>query len=219
LDSKRPKLTTSENLLPAQRKEMRQRMDDYGISMSNYYANLTTDREAAVVVFDFAQEMGVQTIVAEPPPEALDMIEKLCDQYQINLGIHNHPKAPNYKYWDPDNVMAVCQGRGKRIGACCDTGHWIRSGLKPMGCLKRMEGRIVTFHLKDVAEWAKPKARDVPLGEGLADYANVLKELKRQGFRGVMSVEYEHESPQLMEDVAACVAFVEKTAAQLVRRG
>jgi len=30
-----------------------------------------------------------------------------------------------------------------------------------------------------------------------------------------MSIEYEHESPQLVDDVAECVAFVEKTAAQL----
>ena len=112
-------------------------------------------------------------------------------------------------------MAAVCKGRSKRIGGCCDTGHWVRSGLKPVECLKKMEGRIVTFHLKDVGEWGKPEARDVPLGQGKADYAAVLKELKRQKFQGVMTIEYEHESPQLMEDVAQCLAFVEKTSAQL----
>jgi sugar phosphate isomerase/epimerase len=69
--------------------------------------------------------------------------------------------------------------------------------------------------LKDVGEWGKPEARDVPLGQGLADYAAVLKELKTQGFKGLMTVEYEHESPQLVDEVAECLAFVEKTAAQL----
>jgi sugar phosphate isomerase/epimerase len=43
-------------------------------------------------------------------------------------------------------------GRGKRIGACCDTGHWVRSGLHPVECLKKLEGRILGFHLKDVAQ-------------------------------------------------------------------
>ena len=33
--------------------------------------------------------------------------------------------------------------------------------------------------------------------------------------RGVMTIEYEHDSPQLMQDVAECVAFVEKTAKAL----
>jgi sugar phosphate isomerase/epimerase len=215
LDSSRPDLTTSETLSPELRKEMNQRMADLGIDMPNYYGDVSTDRDAVVKVFEFAKEMGTQTIVAEPPPEAFDMVEKLCDEFAINLGIHNHPKSPDYRNWDPENVAALCKGRSKRIGACCDTGHWVRSGLKPIECLKKMEGRIVTFHLKDVGEWGKPEARDVPLGQGKADYAAVLKELKRQKFQGLMTVEYEHESPQLVEDVAQCLAFVEKTAAQL----
>jgi sugar phosphate isomerase/epimerase len=215
LDSQQPGLTTSDKLTPSQRKEMKQRMADLGISMPTYYADVSTDRDAAVRAFEFAREMGVETIVSEPPPEAFDMVEKLCDEFAINLAIHNHPKSPDSRYWHPDRILAVCQGRGKRIGACCDTGHWVRSGLRPMDCLRQLEGRIVSFHLKDVGQWAKPEARDVPLGQGLAEYADVLKELKRQGFRGVMAVEYEHESPELMQEVAQCLAFVEKTAAQL----
>lgn len=78
-----------------------------------------------------------------------------------------------------------------------------------------MEGRIRGFHLKDVAEKGVIDARDVPLGEGKADYAAVLAELKRQGYRGVLTIEYEHDSPELMDDVAKCVAFVEKTAKKL----
>ena len=215
LDKKRPDLKTGESLTPQLRKEMKQRMDDHGISMPNYYAGVGADQDAAVKVFEFAKEMGARTIVAEPPAEAFDMVEKLCHEYKINLAVHNHPKSPNSHYWNPDHVLAVCRGRGKRIGACCDTGHWVRSGLKPIECLKKMEGRILTFHLKDVAVWGKPQARDVPLGTGLADYVGVLKELKRQGFRGVMALEYEHDSPKLTEEVAQCLAFVEKTAKEL----
>ncbi len=215
LDSKRPDLQINENLSPAQRKETQQRLKDHGVKMPNYYANVTTDAEAAKKVVEFSKEMGVQTIVAEPPPEAFDMVEKLCDEYEINLAVHNHPKSPDYQYWNPENVMAVCKGRSKRIGACCDTGHWIRSELRVTACLKIMEGRILAFHLKDVGEWGKPQSRDVVLGQGLADYADVLRELYRQKFRGVLTVEYEHESDQLMDDVAQCLAFVEKTAKTL----
>jgi sugar phosphate isomerase/epimerase len=78
-----------------------------------------------------------------------------------------------------------------------------------------MEGRIISIHLKDVGQWDKPAARDVPLGTGLADYAAVLAELRRQGFRGVMSLEYEHDSPQLMKEVMECFAFVKDTAKML----
>jgi len=218
LDKNRPQLKTNADLSAEVREELKQRLAKRGMHMINYYARLGADERAARLTFEFAKEMGVQSIVSEPPAEAFDLLEKLCDEYEINLAIHNHPKRPDkpgYKNWKPENVLALCEGRSKRVGACCDTGHWVRSGLKPVDCLKVMKGRIISIHLKDVGQWGKPAARDVPLGTGLADYAAVLSELKRQGFRGVMSLEYEHDSPQLMEDVASCLGFVKKTARTL----
>jgi sugar phosphate isomerase/epimerase len=215
LDKARPDLQTNQNLSPAVRKELKQRLADRGLSMSGFYADLGADRDQARRIFEFTNEMGAGTIIAEPPAEAFDMIEKLCDEYAIDVAIHNHPESPQSKYWRPENVLAVCKGRGKRIGACCDTGHWVRSGLDPVECLRKLEGRILGFHLKDAAEKGNRQSRDVPLGEGQANYAAVLRELKRQGYRGVTAIEYEHDSPELMADVAKCVAFVEKTAREL----
>ena len=37
--------------------------------------------------------------------------------------------------------MKVCEGRSDRIGACADIGHWYRSGLVPVECLKKLQGR------------------------------------------------------------------------------
>lgn len=215
LDKSRPQLKVNEDLAPEVRKELKQKLGDAAITISGFYSNLNTDADQAKRIFDFCKEMGIASIVAEPVAEAFDMIEKLCDKYEINLAVHNHPKSPTSKYWKPENVLAVCKDRGPRIGACCDTGHWVRSGLDPVACLKLMEGRVLGFHLKDVAEKGVVDARDVPLGEGKADYAAVLKELKRQGYRGVTTIEYEHDSPELMEDVAKCVAFVENMAKEL----
>jgi L-ribulose-5-phosphate 3-epimerase len=215
LDEKRPELKVSEDLSAEVRKELKKRMADHGVSMSAFYSNLSADADQAKRIFEFCREMETPTIVAEPPAEAFDMIEKLCDEYEIDLAVHNHPKSPNSKYWNPEAVLAVCKGRGKRIGGCCDTGHWVRSALDPVACLKKMEGRVLSFHLKDVIEVGNPAARDVPLGTGKGNYSAVLKELNRQGYRGTMTIEYEHDSPELMDDVAACVAFVEKTAASL----
>jgi sugar phosphate isomerase/epimerase len=215
LDKARPKLQVNDDLAAEVRRELKQRLADRGLAMPTFYSNLGAKMDRARKLFDFCKEMGVITIVAEPPAETFDAIEKLCDEYRMNVAIHNHPESPHSKYWSPDNVLAVCKGRGKRIGACCDTGHWVRSGLDCVECLKKLEGRILGFHLKDVAEKGNRAARDVPLGQGKADYAAVLSELKRQGYRGSMAIEYEHDSPQLLDDVAQCVAFVEKTAKTL----
>ena len=215
LDTARPKLKTSADLSPPQRKELKQRLADRGIAMEGFYAKLDADKDAARRTIAFAKEMGVKAIVAEPPAEALDVIEPLCDEFGVNLAIHNHPEKPGYVNWKPENVMAMCKGRSKRIGTCPDTGHWTRSGLDPVACLKVYEGRIHDVHLKDAQEKGNRKSRDVPLGQGAGNYAAVLAELKRQGYKGLMTVEYEHQSPQLLDDVRACAAFVEAQAKQL----
>lgn len=212
LSKEQPDLKTSETLSADQRREMKQRLGDLGMRMPNYYAPLESDQKAYRKVFDFAKEMGVETLVAEPPPETFEALDGLCQEYKINLAIHNHPEGPGSKYWNPDTFLKACEGRSARIGACPDTGHWVRSGLDTLECLKKYQKRILTVHLKDAAESGKRDSRDVPLGTGQAKYASILQQLHDWKWRGVMSVEYEHLSPQLVPEVAQCVKYVEDFA-------
>ncbi len=215
LSRERQDLKTSEAMSAEKRREMKQRMDDLGITMPNYYAPVEGDKNAYRRIFDFAAEMGVETLVAEPPAEALEALDSLCAEYKINLAIHNHPEGSGSKYWNPDALVKACEGRSARIGGCPDTGHWVRSGLNTLESLRKYQGRIITVHLKDAAESGKRESRDVPLGTGRAGYASLLKQFQDWAWRGVMTVEYEHLSPQLVLDVAACVKFVEDFAAGL----
>lgn len=212
LDKEQPGLIVNETLSSEKRSELKDRLRSLGLTMSNFYGDVGADEAKNRQIFEFAKMMGVATVVAEPPPAAFGMLDEMTAEFGIDLAVHNHPKSPQSQYWHPKNVLEVCRGRSSRIGACCDTGHWVRSGLDPVECLKMMEGRIKTFHLKDVAEWGVPEARDVPLGQGKAKYADVLAELRRQGFRGVLSVEYEHDSENLEAEVAECLAFVTRWA-------
>lgn len=215
LDKARPALQINENLSAEVRKEFKSKLSDMGMSMSSFYSSLDANEDKAKKIFEFCKEMGAGTIVAEPPDAAFDMIEKLCEEYKINVGIHNHPEKANYKNWKPENVLELCKNRSKRIGGCCDTGHWVRSGLDPVECLKKMEGRIVSFHLKEAAEFGNRKSPDSILGEGKGNYSGVLKELKRQGYKGITAVEYENDTPTLQEEMAKNVAFVEGMAKEL----
>ena len=212
LSKEQPDLKTSEALPPDKRREMKQRMSDLGISMPNYYAPLEGDKGAYRKIFDFAKEMGVETIVAEPPPEMFEPLDGLCQEYKINLAVHNHPEGSGSKYWNPDTLMKACEGRSARIGACPDTGHWVRSGLDTLDSLRKYQKRIITLHLKDAAESGKRDSRDVPLGTGQGNFSAILKQLADWKWRGVMTVEYEYQSPQLAQEVAQCVKFVEAFA-------
>ena len=130
-------------------------------------------------LFEFAKVMGLRAITTESP-ELIDRMEKLVKEYDIMIAFHDHPRRPNdpsYRMWDPNYVLSLIKDRDPRIGVCADTGHWIRSGLKPVECLRILKGRIVTSHLKDLNEMGL-RAHDVPYGTGVADMPGILEELK-----------------------------------------
>jgi sugar phosphate isomerase/epimerase len=161
-------------------------------------------------VFEFAKTMGILTVCGEPVEGSFEMLDKLANEYGIPFAIHNHPKQPknpNYKYWSPDYILECCKGRSPMIGSCADTGHWMRSGLNPVECLKKLEGHVISLHIKDLDKMGEG-AHDVPFGTGAADMKSVLEELRRQNFDGVMSMEYEYNWTTSVPEIAQCVAFV-----------
>jgi sugar phosphate isomerase/epimerase len=142
--------------------------------------------------------------------DAIDTIEKLVKEYDILVGFHDHPKRaknPNYRMWDPAYVLSVVKDRDPRIGSCADTGHWVRSGLKPVDCLRILKGRIISSHLKDLNEMG-PDAHDVPYGTGVSDIPGILQELRNQHFTGNLSIEYEYHWESSEPEVAQCIGFV-----------
>jgi sugar phosphate isomerase/epimerase len=184
-------------------------------------------------VFEFAKKMGIDTLVPEPEPEALDLVEKLCKEYNIKVAIHNHPKPS--RYWNPDTVLEAVKGRTPLMGACADTGHWLRSGLDPLECLKKLEGRVICLHFKDLVP-EEPKSQDtapaagkkkkrseakpmhdVPWGTGVGNVKAQMAELKRQHFHGAFCVEYEYHWDNSVPEIAECVKFFNATCAELAK--
>ena len=78
LDKKRLDLMTSEALPPDVGREMKARLKDYGIRMLHYYAPIDGNTGNFRKIFDFAKEMGVKTLVAEPPAEVFEKLDELC---------------------------------------------------------------------------------------------------------------------------------------------
>ena len=160
-------------------------------------------------LFEFAETMGLRAIVTESP-EFVDRIEKLAKEFDIMVGFHDHqrnPDNPDYKMWDPNCVLSLVKDRDWRLGACADTGHWVRSGLKPADCLRILKGRIVCGHLKDLNRMGRG-ADDVPDGTGVSDIPAILDELKAQNSQGTLSIEYEYNWDNSLPEVAPCIGFV-----------
>jgi len=192
------------DLEPAARQQVLAKLQAAGVTLVNYGVANAGDEAGWRKLFEFCKALGIQTLVAEPPAAQMEMVDKLANEFQINVAIHNHPK--DSPYWNPAILLAAVKDRSRRLGACADTGHWLRSGLDPVACLKQLEGRIICLHFKDLS-WQAANAYDVPWGTGVSHAAAQLAELKRQKFTGIVAIEYEHNTPELMSNLARCVAF------------
>ena len=178
-----------------------------------FIALYAKNREEWVSLFEFAKAMGIETIIAEPDSLQLNYIEPLCEKYQIKVALHNHPNPAVYghtsMYWDPAFTMNQISKRNKYIGVCADLGHWIRSGLDPIESLKKYEGRIFDVHAKDIVPGKDGfcNYHDVPWGTGISNFAGLMHELKRQGYNGCITLEYEYHWETSLPEVKESVDY------------
>jgi sugar phosphate isomerase/epimerase len=76
------------------------------------------------------------------------------------------------------------------------------------------------LHLKDLKDFGTKKTHDVPYGTGKSKVKEVLEELNKQGFRGVFSIEYEHNWDNSIPEIKQCVKYFNEVKSTLkpVRR-
>jgi len=170
---------------------------------------------------EFALDMGIGTLMAEPPYEQLPEVDKLAQEYGVNVAIHNHPAtselypAPSL-YADYRVTLERLKDLSPRIGVCLDTGHFRRSGFDPVDAVRALKGRIITVHLKDLSKKEPgPDCYDVPWGTGVCNIASVLAELRKQHFRGSIFAEYEHFREDTLMELGECARYFNDQARRL----
>jgi sugar phosphate isomerase/epimerase len=203
------------DLTDAQIKKIKNAAAAKGLTIVNVYLQLPANEAECRKGFEFARKIGTDIIVGEPKPDALDTVEKLCKEYNIKVAIHDHPQPSHY--WNPQSVLDAIKGRSPLLGACADTGHWQRSGLDPVDCLKKLQGHIFCLHFKDLTE-KKKKAHDLPWGTGVGNCKAMMEELKRQNFKGAFCIEYEYNWDNNLPELAQCAKFFNATCEELVKK-
>ncbi len=199
------------NLSDEELTQIRLKMDDAGVRMPTFfYARIPGDEEGCRKVFEFGRKMGIETFISEPPPESLDVIERFCDEYDIRLAIHNHGPKQSPVYWQPEGILKVCEGRSKRVGACPDTGYWIRAGVDPIEGIRKLGDRLITIQPHDLNELSA-EGHDVPWGTGKAEFEKLLQEIRRLGIKPTLiGLEYSYDYLDNMPEMAECVQFINR---------
>jgi len=177
------------------------------LEMQSMYVSGAKNEADWKYYFELAKAMNMQHLVAEPEKESWDMLDSLAGVYKIKIAIHEHAKGKS-QYWHPDSVIAAMKDH-PNFGVCADLGHWERSGLNPVECLKKLEGNILGVHLKDIHQSNNPDANDVVIGKGVINFPAIIDEFKRQQFKGVIHVECEHKMENNLAEVIAGKKYFE----------
>lgn len=201
---------TSYKMSAEKRQQLKDLLKSKGITPVAFGVSQGRNEEEWNQLFAFAKDMGIGVITSEPDYNDLDLVESLCKKYNIKVAIHDHP-IPS-KYWHPKIPMNLLEGRSNLIGVCADIGHWVRSGLDPVECLKTVEGRLISFHFKDLNKFGVRSAHDVPWGIGVSNISGVMHEMKRQGFQGHISIEYEHNWDNNIPEIREALAYFSRVS-------
>ncbi len=141
--------TMGPDLSAADRTKVKDLLKSKGITLVAFGVTGGKDAKEWQKLFEFAKDMGLQYVTVEPEDKQWGIVDSLAGAYGVKAAIHDHPKPSHY--WHPDSVLAAAKDH-PNIGACADLGHWSRSGLDVVECLKKLEGHIFGVHFKDVKE-------------------------------------------------------------------
>jgi sugar phosphate isomerase/epimerase len=171
----------------------------------------TKDDAANRRIFQFARDLGVRYLSADPDPDSFDSLDKLVAEFNISIAIHPHGPVGKqlHRWYSAQRILDAVKNHDRRIGSCLDTGHLIRSAQPPFGekldpaaQIRAMGARNFGIHLKDHDNQTR---RDVVFGKGNLDVPAVLRALREVKFQGYLSIEYEANPENPIPDIRACL--------------
>ena len=182
----------------------RAKLDHARIRCLSYYsATIVTDQELEDAI-RFARLLGASNITGDATGAVLGRIDKRLTEEGLTFGLHNHYFKQKFAYESAEDVLGALAGLSKTMGATADVGHFASCGYDPVSSVRKLAPRLRMVHLKDVQ--AAGGEVNVLLGNGIAKIPEVMQELHRQRFGGLVAVEYEKEGP-VNEDLWQEVEF------------
>lgn len=171
------------------------------------------DVAAVDKAFAYAQRVGVDLIVGVPGTwgdtspnyEVLNRVKQKVRETYIRYAIHLH--GPDMAlYPDATSIWEDVKERDPRMGMCLDIGHNLRYGADSIRDLKRYAKRVFDIHLKDVTAPTKA-GHAIELGRGIINFPAFVKMLRKVGYTGSVSLEYEKDMSDPFIGIAESVGY------------
>ena len=192
--------------------ELKAELERQGVRAVNYGVVAARNQEEVRAIMTFAKKMGLYAVCTESTEQVVHW-EAAAKEFDVKVAFHEHGGSmdkPKYKVWHPLYILGVVESRDARLGACADLGHWATSHLKPVDCLRILEGRIISVHFKDKQKFGPSPV--VVAGQGVIEADACLAELKRQKFDGHVSIEHEADWKDSVPQVKHNIDFIKARA-------
>ena len=175
----------------------------------SYYAPTIKDKADLDQAIRFGRILGVSNITGDPTGDILKYVDERMTAERLTFGIHNHYFKQKFAYESPEDVLNALNGLSNTVGCTLDIGHIVSCGYDTIDAVRKLGPRLKLVHLKDIK--ASGGEVNVPLGQGLAKIPEVVQELKRAHFTGLVAFEYEKDG-DINEDVRQQVAYARNTS-------
>jgi type 1 glutamine amidotransferase len=159
--------------------------------------NLAGDAATRRRVFEFAKAINAPLIITTADTAVLADIDKLADEFDINVALESKG--------DPKSVMAVLDGRGKRLGVSAHLGGWAQSGIRAVDGFAIVKDRLLHVTAADRTA-LNARGRAVPLAEGAAGVGDFFLAAYKAGVKP-LSITVESVGPTEADLVKSVQAF------------
>lgn len=190
-----------------ERKRRAQMFRDAGlIPLSVGNVSMRTGEADIRKAFEFARDIGVQTIVCAPSHDAIPILDKMVKEFDIKLAIHNHGPEDKGFFPSPIDVMRAVEKFDKRIGLCIDVGHTARAGVDPAESILKYQERLYDLHIKDISALGD-KNTPIEGGRGILDSKSILAALLKIKYQGLVGFEYEKDGKDPIPGLAESIGY------------
>ena len=173
-----------------------------GYAVGPIYMKSEADVDRA---FEYAKRVGVKLIIGVPNTQFLPYVDKKVKEYDMRFAIHNH--GPDIElYPNAVSIWKEIKDLDARIGFCFDMGHDRRNGDDPVADLQTYARRIFVFLLKNVSAASK-EGKTCELGRGVIDIPAFVSALRKIGYTGSCSLEYEKDMKDPLAGIAESVGY------------
>jgi sugar phosphate isomerase/epimerase len=156
--------------------------------------------------FEYAKNAGIPTMVCDPAPTSLELLDKVVKEYDIRLAIHNH--GPEQKDWpSPNEPYNAIKDLDPKIGLCIDVGHTTRAKVDPAEAILKYKDRLFDVHFKDIDSIA-PTGKPIEAGRGVLNLHAILAALVKINYGYHVGIEYEKDADDPLPGLAETVGYI-----------